>query len=143
MILIDSVGYRYWRILGDLISSLLALGYHENVAPIAGTPRFLIELRKTAFARTYSADKNVSMFLGRPPRICKKFCHFKLPRCPPGDDDNASPSDSHLARHEWRPDVSMSYRAETRWSALCASIKEEILELLFDRNGSSTPERVR
>jgi len=37
----------------------------------------------------------------------------------------------------------MNYRAETRWSALCASIKEEIMELLFDRNRTDSLERVK
>lgn len=135
-------GYRYWRTLGDVIASIYALGYHENIESKPKTPRFLVELRRTVFARTYSADKNVSIFLGRPLRMSKRFCYFQIPRCPPEDEDPSS-MNHQSGIDDWKPDAYLNYRAETRWSALCASIKEEILELLFDRNRSSCVERAR
>lgn len=81
-------------------------------------------VRKTAFARIYSADKNIAIFLGRPPRMSKRFCHFQIPSSFPesyGDDV------------EWDPEAKPSYTGDTRWSALCASLKEEILELARDK----------
>ncbi|UNI13592.1 hypothetical protein JDV02_000320 [Purpureocillium takamizusanense] len=120
--------YHLWRRLGDVISTTFAIGYHESVESRPHTPPFLVELRKTAFARIYSADKNISLFLGRPLRMSKRFCQFQIPDTPPRGPDGTS------AVHEWNEDSAMSYRAETRWSALCASIKEEIMELLFDRS---------
>jgi hypothetical protein len=98
-------------------------------------------LRKTVFARTYSADKNVSIFLGRSPRMSKRFCHFQIPRCVSADE-LASLTDNEYD-DDWRPDAYMSYGAETRWSALCASVKEEILELLFDHKRTNCLERVK
>lgn len=114
--------------MGDVISSAFALGYHENLDNKVDTPIFLTEQRKAAFARIYSADKNIALFLGRPLRMSKRFCYFQLP----GDLLNP---DSHeqAAFYLWAEDAQIDYRAETRWSAICASLKEEIIELMFDR----------
>ena len=105
----------------------------------AQIPSFLKDIRKTAFARAYSADKNLAIFLGRPPRIHSKFCHFQLPS---DSLDTFQISTSHTSptKHYqpgWDANTKFDYIAETRWSALCASLKEEILELSrtadFDR----------
>lgn len=138
----NNSGYRYWRTLGDVIASVFALGYHNNIDKKPGMPRFLMELQKTVFARVYSADKNVSIFLGRPLRMSKRFCHFQIPHYQALDADTSS-TDEQGSTDAWKPDASLSYKAETRWSALCASIKEEILELLFDRSRSSCLEKTR
>lgn len=124
-------GYHSWRKLGDAISSTFALGYHENIEAKPGIPSFLKELRKTAFARIYSADKNIAIFLGRPPRMNKRFCYFQIPSC-----QNADGAD-------WTPDAEAGYRADTRWSALCASLKEEVWELLQDKHDPSCAQRAR
>ncbi|KAJ6081914.1 hypothetical protein N7499_006788 [Penicillium canescens] len=122
--------YHSWRKLGDAISSTFALGYHENIEAKPGIPKFLKELRKTAFARIYSADKNIAIFLGRPPRMNKRFCHFQIPSC-----RNAQNS------LEWSVDAEAGYGADTRWSALCASLKEEIWELLQDKHDPGCAQR--
>lgn len=63
------IGYHSWRRLGDLIASIYALGYHEKLDNYPDCPLFLTELRKAVSARVYSGDKNVAIFLGRPPRM--------------------------------------------------------------------------
>lgn len=129
-----NLGYHTWRKLGDVISSIFALGYHEDIDAKPDTPPFLIQLRKTAFARIYSADKNVAIFLGRPPRMTKRFCYFQIPSDYAGLKQDVG---------YWSPDTPASYNAETRWSALCASLKEEILELARDKNHQASMERIR
>ena len=107
----DHTGYYSWRKLGDVISSLFALGYHEQLGHPSITPPFLRELRFVAFSRTYSADKNCSIFLGRPPRMLKRYCPTAdLPQI-------------------WEEDERFSYRADTRVHGICASLKEDILDL--------------
>ncbi|KAF3386409.1 hypothetical protein F1880_001006 [Penicillium rolfsii] len=118
--------YHTWRKLGDVISSTFALGYHENLETKPGIPSFLMELRKTAFARIYSADKNIAIFLGRPPRMNKRFCHFQIP-------SDGTITRSLGGRFTWNPDAKTGYRADTCWSALCAFLKEEVWELLQDK----------
>jgi hypothetical protein len=87
------------------------LGYHEQLGIPSVTPSFLRELRFVAFSRTYSADKNCSIFLGRPPRMLKRYC-------PTAD-----------IPENWEPDKCFTYRADTRVHGICASLKEDILNL--------------
>jgi hypothetical protein len=84
----------------------------ENPRPI---PPFLRTIRQAAFGTSYSADKNVSIFLGRPPRILKKFCHL----------EQAYFSTS------WNEDSPLDFYTDTRWSAQCAVLKEDIMVELF------------
>lgn len=95
-----------------------------------------MELRKSAFARIYSADKNIAIFLGRPPRMNKRFCHFQIPSC-------QVETPSHGGIHSWDPETKPGYRADTRWSAICASLKEEVWELLQDKQDASITEKAR
>ncbi|ATY59658.1 Fungal transcriptional regulatory [Cordyceps militaris] len=119
--------YHSWKRLGDVISSIYALGLHQQTNNDSNSlPAFLLELRRLTFALTYSADKNVSIFLGRPPRIHLKYCKLILPR-----------SDGRLVepwRTTWPQDMQFDYVADIRWGALCGILKEEIMEL-FNLDG--------
>ncbi|KAJ6025673.1 hypothetical protein N7444_013352, partial [Penicillium canescens] len=126
--------YHSWSRLGDVISSMFAIGYHEDVEktkpPI---PTFLAELRKTAWATMYSADKNIALFLGRPPRMSKRFCHFQLPSPPKGSERIGNPRHIQGESPSSELDTPVSYRAGIRWATICASLKEDIMELLRDK----------
>ncbi|KFY41746.1 hypothetical protein V495_04814 [Pseudogymnoascus sp. VKM F-4514 (FW-929)] len=129
--------YRSWRRMGDLASSLFALGYHENIDETPEVPSFVAQLRKTAFARIYAADKSLAIFLGRPPRIIRTYCHFQLPSNIPGlwdTDSTTAPTAGGLLHHDIPSIDQINYIANTRWAAMCASVKEEILELFRDRD---------
>ena len=132
----DTTGLPAWRALGDTIASAFALGYHEDVAAKSDVPSFLVELRRTAFARLYSGDKNVAIFVGRPPRMSKRFCFFQIPT-----DCVSSPFGPGVVHH-WNLESKMSYRSETRWSAVCASVKEEILEIFGQQSRAADPMRM-
>lgn len=122
---------------------MFALGYHENIEktkpPI---PEFLVELRKTAWATTYSADKNVAIFLGRPPRMSKRFCHFQLPLTPKDPEKDSDTSDSHEIIR-WSADTPICYWSGIRWATLCAALKEDILELLRHKRRENFDQQVR
>jgi hypothetical protein len=113
-------------------SSLFALGYHEQIDAGGSTPSFLKDLRWAAFARAYSGDKNVSIFLGRPPRIQRKYCRLDLPS--EGNSVSQSATSTSLAYFQWAPDEKFDYTADTRWSFLCALLKEETLDLFRENN---------
>ena len=132
-------GFCAWRKLGDVIASIYALGYHENIEAKPNAPQFLTDLRKTAFARAFSGDKNIAIFLGRPPRMSKKFAIFQIPLARVNSESEGFLQDHDFTAQTWNPACKMSYRAETCWSALCAFIKEDILELLYSghRNDST------
>ncbi|KAL2846992.1 hypothetical protein BJX68DRAFT_256200 [Aspergillus pseudodeflectus] len=138
--------YHSWRKLGDVIASIYALGYHENLEQQHQQQQqqtevpasFLTELRKTVFARVYSGDKNVAIFVGRPPRMSKRFCHFQIPSCSPAGDvwltgNSGGDGDGDYDIAQWNPITQASYVAESRWTALCASLKEDILCLQRER----------
>jgi hypothetical protein len=133
------LGFCAWRKLGDVIASIYALGYHENIEAKAKSPPFLAELRKTVFARAFSGDKNIAIFLGRPPRMSKKFAYFQIPLERVNAESEEFLQDHDITTRAWDPASKTSYRAESRWSALCAFIKEDILELLYSgqRNDSA------
>ncbi|EPE02816.1 zn 2cys6 transcription factor [Ophiostoma piceae UAMH 11346] len=115
--------YRSWRKLGDVISSVYALGYHQKMEVDARSPQYIVELRRTVFCSLFSADKNVAIFLGRPPRMSQHFCVFQTP-LHDNDGDEI---------HIWRPNTPVCYRSEMRWAALCAFRKELIVELLSQK----------
>ncbi|KAF4996145.1 hypothetical protein FDECE_12570 [Fusarium decemcellulare] len=129
--------YHSWKGVGDVASSLFALGYHEKIEEDApNTPAFITELRKACFARIFAADKSLAVFLGRPPRIVKDYCHFNLPGNLPGAwGDGVDGRVS--AMHELEP---INYTADTRCSALFAALKEEILQLFRKKNVSDQAE---
>lgn len=107
-------------------------------------PEFLINIRRTALARAYSADKNWSVFLGRPPRLGKKFCHLNaILRQSAGLEEEAhSPLGHHRDVLRWHAGSKMSVWAETRWTAACASLKEEILDIFSEEIRENLEERV-
>jgi hypothetical protein len=71
------------------------------------------------------------VFLGRPPRMSKKFAHFQIPLQRANPETENSLQNHDVTVQAWDQASKMSYRADTRWSALCAFIKEDILELLY------------
>ena len=129
-------GYHSWRRLGDVISSLFTLGYHERIFENSSVPPFIKDLRRTAFARAYSADKNVSIFLGRPPRLLKRYCRFHLPGHEQefGAEHSAEP-------FVWKASDKFDYTTDTRWSAICAMLKDEVLDLVQAGKYSDRTER--
>ncbi|KAK4905787.1 hypothetical protein LTR49_024962 [Elasticomyces elasticus] len=134
-----------WRRLGDVISSVLYLGYHQLSKPKPNTPHFLTEMRKASFARIYSDDKNVAVFLGRPPRLSRTFCCFQLPQRPFSCEGNAENCDDQEAfgssdqlsaffgSHE-----AITFSTSIRWAALCARLKEKALEVIHAADPEET-----
>lgn len=141
--------------MGDVASSLFALGYHEKIGEgIHNIPISLAELRRACFARIYAADKSLAIFLGRPPRIVKEYCFFQLPTHPGVRNDEYTArfdndTQSNLLEVNWwisggnqvNPEP-INYTADTCCSALFASLKEEVL-LMFRKRHLNETERIR
>ncbi|KAJ5721970.1 hypothetical protein N7488_000005 [Penicillium malachiteum] len=146
--------YHAWRRMGDLASSLFALGYHERIDErMQEIPTFLAELRRACFARIYAADKSLAIFLGRPPRIVKDFCFFQLPTLTTIQTEEDTRKSNHITPIHSSDACSIisvrttdytepiNYTADTRCSALFASLKEEVL-LMFRRRHLNETERI-
>ncbi|KAF4948065.1 hypothetical protein FSARC_13830 [Fusarium sarcochroum] len=135
--------FHSWRRMGDATSSLFALGYHElSEDDPVDTPAFIVQLRKAAFARIYSADKMLAVFLGRPPRIAREYCVFTLPANDPNiwNEDVLAVQAGH-GEIMIGPDLpslrpssaarldDLNYIADTCCSAKFSSLKEDVLKL--------------
>lgn len=141
------LGYSSWRRFGDLTSSLYALGLHEKLDEDA-LPGFIVELRKACFARTYALDKDLAIFLGRPPRVNKSYCHFQVPRgnltnsvCPthlPRISRSSQDSGSNTQQSGFCTETCPSYTAETRCRATFAVFKEQILQAFCGHTAQPT-----
>lgn len=140
--------------MGDVASSLFALGYHEKVnEEVQNIPTFLAELRRACFARIYTADKSLAIFLGRPPRIVKEYCCLQLPALATISAEE-TPRPDHVTQLGLRGTGTRSrggragrvecinYTADTHCSALFASLKEEIL-LMFQASHLNKTEKIR
>lgn len=103
--------------MGDLATSLITLGYHEGVGgPAPAVPEMILELRRSIVARIFWADKNLAIFMGRPPRLESRFCNLQVPA---------------FRRSDGAPHAEiLDFTADTHCSAKFAVLKEECLEML-------------
>ncbi|KAF2012089.1 hypothetical protein BU24DRAFT_485404 [Aaosphaeria arxii CBS 175.79] len=143
--------YHSWRRIGDVASSLFAMGYHERIdSTNSDIPPFIIELRKASFARIYAADKSLAVFLGRPPRVVKDYCQFNIPsnredfwKARPADDNNNRMPFPDSLNDQTASDLEpINYTADTRCSALFAWLKEDVLQLLRKRHVLDSPSQI-
>lgn len=71
--------YEVWQRTGEFISALFAMGLHQEIKEDENTPFFLTHCRKRQFVIGYIVDKSLSTFLGRPPRLPRRFCLIQMP----------------------------------------------------------------
>ncbi|RHZ58701.1 hypothetical protein CDV55_105887 [Aspergillus turcosus] len=125
--------YRTWQKLGDLTTIVFALGLHQ-VGDDRNIPFFLSELRKRIMVGAYGMDKDLALFLGRPPRICKQYCNIQSPLdltweeliAPPGVRQAAL---LKLDAQGWNTEGKLGSGARGRTIHLACLIREDILEL--------------
>jgi hypothetical protein len=70
--------YTVWRKFGDLSTVIFARGLHA-VRENPSDSFWLKEMRRRGVAYAYSLDKTISTFVGRPPRISKRYCSVQVP----------------------------------------------------------------
>ncbi|KAJ9604727.1 hypothetical protein H2200_010841 [Cladophialophora chaetospira] len=70
--------YSVWRRVGDVSTAVFARGLHAG-AEASGLPLWLKEARRKGVAVAYALDKILCAFVGRPPRISKRYCNIELP----------------------------------------------------------------
>lgn len=137
----DCLGFDSWKRLGDIISSIYALGYHEQNRTSDNCPKFLKHIREAVFAFTYSADKNVSIFLGRPPRMQRRYCDFDFLQCSGSSEDFDFDQISEYLG--WSVENNFDYMIEAWWSVVCALQKEEILQVFREKSAAEKSRKAR
>lgn len=142
------IDYRVWKKLGDLSTIVYAFGLHQVNENIEETvPFFLVEVRKRAMVCAYAMDKQLATTLGRPPRICSRYCSIS----PPLD---ISYEDMILPRHErenvlekldaggWNTDGNLTMGVKIRIVLMSSMLRESILELSLSPKSEHIPARV-
>ncbi|RAL03348.1 uncharacterized protein BO80DRAFT_350599 [Aspergillus ibericus CBS 121593] len=128
-----------YRCLSDLVSQCYAMGLHCQSSLQEGVPFFLSETRKRIFAATFTRDKSLATYLGRPPLIDSHFCDILLPLDLDDDEitDRANirePRGNNLDSEGWNTDpgsLVRSLRSVTglRLRCVMAILRERVLRL--------------
>lgn len=141
------IGFKAWRRLNHASSALFADGLHETVKERQLLPFFIINLRQQIFARIYGSDISFAVFLGRPPRVSKRFCFTNMPLDVREDTyylvGDALDQELHnLDRAGWNTLGQINRSAIIRWSMITSMIREDTLETLLGRGLSDIPQRI-
>ena len=131
---------QLWRRLGGLASAITAAGLHREAdsaySPSSSqAPSFLVaEFRRRLFCMFYSADKQLSTFMGRPPALSKRYATCKIPLDLTEEEMMATGDELDLIRSRldangWNTSGHISHNTICRAWANVMVIRDEILEL--------------
>jgi hypothetical protein len=125
---------RAWRLMGDLSSAITALGFHKGFKGGESGPPYLVELRKRVMALAHERDKELATFVGRPPRLSRRYCTVDLPLDLPdsaiiGPVEHFEAARAKLDENGWSGDVMVHPVSRLRAILLLSIIREEVLEL--------------
>lgn len=132
--------------LGDLTTTVFALGIHQPAAD-SDTPFFLAEIRKRAMVAAYALDKDLATCLGRPPRICWRYCNIQFPLDIDYDELVAEPAIreaalQHLDAAGWNKDGRLDKGARARGVLIASLLRESVLEVSLSHELDGLEERV-
>lgn len=110
-------------------------------------PLFVVQLRKRIFARIYGADISFATFLGRPPRISKRFCCIHVPldleeEVYEYEREKLTNEMQSVDQNGWNTKGEIRKHAGRRWSMILAIIQEDILEVLLGRHPTNVPDTI-
>ncbi|KAH8701636.1 hypothetical protein BGW36DRAFT_101904 [Talaromyces proteolyticus] len=125
---------RAWRLMGDLASAIAALGFHKGFKRGESGPPYLVELRKRVIALAHERDKELATFVGRPPRLSRRYYVVDLPLDLPdaiiaGPVEHFEAARAELDENGWSGDVMVNPVSRLRAILLLSMIREEVLEL--------------
>ena len=142
------LGHIVWRRLGDLCTEVTATDIHREPRSSPNVPRLLLELRRRNFAVAYRIDKSISTFLGRPPRLCLRYCNSKMPL----DLDDSQLMEegasfdlavASVDQNGWSTGQKMHSSAWIRLRYIMATFREEILEMSLSTSPPISEEHIK
>lgn len=85
-------------------------------------------------ASAYAMDKEFATTLGRPPRICSRYCHIHMPRDLSHVEITASPEEIDQAllkldANGWNTRGEATHEVKLRIALMTSLIRENVLEL--------------
>ena len=126
------------------------MGLHQDSGSEIHTPFFLIQSRRNTFSAVYSLDKDAATLLGRPPRICRRFCSCRLPLDLDDEDILAVGGAVQLAlakldQNGWNTTYNLCFSraAWVRVRVLTSFVREDILELSLGISNNDVEKRVQ
>lgn len=131
----NRIDYRVWQKLGDLSTIVYAFGLHQSSADLEENhPFFLVEIRKRVMVCVYAIDKELATSLGRPPRICSRYCNIPFPLDLSYEEIVLSPSVREKALRKldangWNTEGNLTTGVRLRVVLLTSLMRENILEL--------------
>ena len=133
--------------LGEVTTTVFALGLHQPVTDTK-TPFFLAEIRKRTMVAAYSIDKEFATFLGRPPRICWRYCNIQYPLDMTYDEIVAEPDarDAAIQRLDsagWNIDGRLDKGVRARASLIASIDQENVLEVSLSNQLDGLEEKVQ
>lgn len=140
------IDHAVWRRLGEIATDIFALGWHQEQSNYV--PFFLAESRKRLFAAAYRCDKSLASFLGRPPRIPKRYCSLVMP-FDLGDADLMKGETELKAilatvdQYGWNTDKCLRPAAWIRLRFQQSIFCEDIMELSRDPISDDTSQQLR
>ncbi|KAJ5249597.1 hypothetical protein N7489_000007 [Penicillium chrysogenum] len=138
--------FRPWRKLGDLSTTLFALGLHQDSS--AKAPFFLSEMRKRTMVAAYSMDKVLATFLGRPPLVSWRYCDIQMPLDLSVEEIFADPvvRNAAIARLDeksgWNLESSLMKGTWPRIALMTSVLREKVLELSLSWQLDNLSQRV-
>ncbi|CAI7588873.1 unnamed protein product [Penicillium viridicatum] len=138
--------FRPWRKLGELSTTVFALGIHQDSSGKA--PFFLSEMRKRTMVAAYSMDKVLATFLGRPPLISWRYCDIQMPLDLSIEEIFADPvvRDAAIARLDgkdgWNLESSLVKGTWPRIALTTSVLREKVLELSLSWQLENLSQRV-
>ncbi|OQE41131.1 hypothetical protein PENCOP_c005G04419 [Penicillium coprophilum] len=138
--------FRPWRKLGDLSTTVFALGLHQDSSTKA--PFFLSEMRKRTMVAAYSMDKVLATFLGRPPLISWRYCDIQMPLDLSVEEIFADSAvrDAAIARLDeesgWNLESSLVKGTWPRIALITSVLREKVLELSLSCQLDNLSQRV-
>jgi hypothetical protein len=142
----ESIDYRPWKTFGNLCTLIFALGFHQQ-ARDAKVPFFLAEHRKRLLISTYYLDKGLSTFLGRPPRLIRRYMNVEPPLDMSFEDVMAPPKTrdaiiAKLDKNGWNSKGVHTRVSYERVSFFLGSIRESVLEVSMNPNIENLEARI-
>uniref|UniRef100_A0A093X9Y8 Putative transcriptional regulatory protein n=1 Tax=Talaromyces marneffei PM1 TaxID=1077442 RepID=A0A093X9Y8_TALMA len=129
---------------GNVTSLVFALGLHNYYPDVTASP-LIEEIRKRTMAAAYALDKDVSMVVGRPPRICWRYCNIKYPLDVAWDDlvSNYETAVQRLDFSGWNTDGDLERGSKPRIALLVGIIQEKVLEVLLNDQPIGLEEKIK
>ncbi|RDW81526.1 uncharacterized protein DSM5745_05083 [Aspergillus mulundensis] len=139
--------YRVWQTLGDLSTIIYGFGLHQFDQELEDNfPFFLLEIRKRVMVCAYAIDKELATSLGRPPRICSRYCHLPMPLDLTYDEIVAQPNKDvamlTLDADGWNSEGNLTVGVRLRVALLTSLLRESILELSLSPETQHIQDRV-